>query len=68
MELALSSPLRPEQEMVNAVPSAPEQASEQMAQFRHAERDLSVWSFFLPVRAERPVSRGPAWSQVLKVL
>jgi hypothetical protein len=34
MELVPSSPSRPVQQMLNAVPSSPEQASEQMAQFR----------------------------------
>jgi hypothetical protein len=33
-ELVLSSPLGPLQKMFNAVPSAPEQVSQQVAQFR----------------------------------
>jgi signal transduction histidine kinase len=34
MKLMLSSPSGPVQQMLNAVPSAPEQVSEQVAQFR----------------------------------
>jgi hypothetical protein len=44
--------------MVNVVPSAPEQAREQVSQFWYAEGHLGVWSFFLPVRAEWPVPRA----------
>jgi hypothetical protein len=51
MELMFSSPFGPVQQMFNAVPSAPEKVSKQVAQFGHAERHLPVWSFFLPVRA-----------------
>jgi hypothetical protein len=47
----MPSPLGPLEKMLNAVPSAPEKVSEQVAQFGHAERHLPVWSFFLPVRA-----------------
>jgi hypothetical protein len=36
----VSSPLGPAQQVFNAVPSAPEQVSEQVAQFGHAERHL----------------------------
>ncbi len=36
MELMLSSPLRPVQQVFNAVPTAPESMSEQMAQFGYA--------------------------------
>jgi hypothetical protein len=36
MELMLSSPLGPVQQMLNAVPSSPEQVGEQVAQFRYA--------------------------------
>src|ERR1035437_10135344 len=61
MELMLSSPLGPVQQMLNAVPSSPEQVGEQVAQFRYAERQLPAWSFFLRVRAESPVPHGPAW-------
>ena len=42
----ISSPLRPVEKMLNAVPSAPEQVSEQMAQFRKAEQYLPVGSLF----------------------
>ena len=46
MELVFPSPLGPVQQMVKAVPFSPEQLSEQMAQFRHAERHLAAKSFF----------------------
>ena len=51
MELVLSSPFGPEQEMFNAVPSSPQHSREQMVQFRYAERNLAAGSFFLPVLA-----------------
>ena len=38
------------EKMLNAVPSAPEKVSEQVAQFGYAERHLLAWSFFLPAR------------------
>ena len=63
MELMLSSPLGPVQQMLNAVPSSPEQVGEQVAQFRYAERELPAWSFFLRVRAESPAPHGPAWPE-----
>jgi hypothetical protein len=52
MELMASSPFGPKQQVLNAVPSAPEKVSKQVAQFGHAERHLPNWSFFLPARAE----------------
>ncbi len=61
MELVSSSPARPVEQVFNAVPSSPQQVSEQVAQFGNAERHLAAGSFFLPVSAERPVPRGPAW-------
>jgi hypothetical protein len=47
VELMSSSPLGPVEKVFNAVPSAPEQASEEVTEFRYAERHLPVWSFFL---------------------
>src|ERR1017187_8774027 len=48
----IPSPLEPVQQMLNAVPSAPEQVNEQVAQFRYAERHLPAWSFFSPCAQE----------------
>jgi len=52
MKLMSSSPLGPVEQMLNAVPSSPEQMREQVAQFGYAERHLPGGSFFLRVRAE----------------
>jgi hypothetical protein len=48
MELMLSSLFGPGQQVLNAVPTAPEQMREQMAQFGYAERHLPAGSFFSP--------------------
>ena len=42
----MPSPLGPVEKMLNAVPSASEKVSEQVAQFRYAEPQLPAWSFF----------------------
>ena len=46
MELVVPSLSGPMQQMFNAVPFSPEQLSEQIAQFRNAERHLAAGSFF----------------------
>jgi hypothetical protein len=59
----MPSPLGPVPQMLNAVPSAPEKVSEQVAQFGYAERHLPAGSFFLRVRAGRLAPLRLAWPE-----
>ena len=50
------------QQVFKTVPSAPQHSGEQVAQFRYAERNLPVWSFFLHALATQIALHGPAWT------
>ena len=55
-ELMPSPPLRPVQKMIQTEPAAAQDDSEQMPDFRYAERDLPLRSFYLlhPAPSTRP--------------
>ena len=60
-ELVMSSPVRPVEDVLQAVFAVPQQTGEQMAHFGYAEAHAARESFFLLCRAAPPTRRGPAW-------